>query len=129
MVGQVADLVFAEMVVRVEDFYFEVEIASFVAEFVMGMVVKVEDSDFEVVATDFVMEFVVEDNSNMMEDIDNINKIFHKDFVFLEPNFEIEIEIEVEVEAKVFANNSNFVGVEYTFDCYIPNFVAPAKVF
>ena len=106
MVGQVADLVSVEMVVRVEDFGFEVEVVGFVVE----MVVKVEGSDFEVVAADFVLEFAGADNSDMMEDIDNIEKIFHKDFVFLEPK------VEVEVEAKVVAKNSNLVGAEDTFD-------------
>jgi len=115
MVGQVANLVFAEMVVRVEDFGFEVEVAGFVVEFVVEMVVKVEGSNFEVVATDFVVEFVGEDNFDMMEDIDNIEKIFHKDFVLLEPK--VNIEIQVEVEAKVAANNSNLVEAEDTFDC------------
>ena len=103
-------MVSAKMVVRVEDFGFEVEVASFV----VGMVVKVEDSDFEVVAADFVVEFVGEDNSDMMEDIDNIEKIFHKDFVFLEPK---EIDIEVEVDAKVAAKNSNLLGAKDPFDC------------
>jgi len=102
MVGQVADLVFAEMVVRVEDFGFVVE-----------MVMKVEGSNFEVVATDFVVECVGEDNFDMMEDIDNIEKISHKDFVLLEP----KVEIEIEVEARVTTKNSNLVGVEDTFDC------------
>ena len=49
---------------------------------------KVEGFDFEVVATDFVAKFVGDDNFDMMEDIDNIEKIFHKDFVFLEPKVE-----------------------------------------
>jgi len=98
------------MVVRVEDFGFVVE---FVANFVVEMVVKVDSSDFEVVTTDFVVECVGKDNSNMMEDIDNIEKISHKDFVLLEP----KVEIEIEVEAKVSANNSNLVGAEDTFDC------------
>ena len=101
------------MVVRVEDFGFEVEVAGFVVEFVVGMVLKVEDSDFEVLSADCVLEFVGEDNSDMMEDIDNIEKIFHKDFVFLEP----KVEIEIEIEAKVAAKNSNLVGAEDTFDC------------
>jgi hypothetical protein len=51
----------------------------------------------------------------MMEDIDNIEKISHKDFVLLVPK--VEIEIEIEVEAKVAAKNSNLVGAEDTFDC------------
>lgn len=99
------------MVVRVKDFDFEVEIVGFVVEFVVGMVVKVKDSYFEVVAIDFVVKFVGKDNSNMMEDIDSIEKIFHKDFVFLEPK------VEIEIEAKIAAKNSNLVGAEDTFDC------------
>jgi len=88
MVGQVVDLVSAEMAVRVEDFGFVVE---FVLDFVMEMVMKVEGSDFEVVATNFVVECVRKDNYDMMEDIDNIEKISHKDFVLLVPKVEIEI--------------------------------------
>ena len=60
-----------------------------------------------------VVECVEEDYSDMMEDIDNIEKISHKDFVLLMP----KVEIEIEVEAKVAAKNSNLVGVEDTFDC------------
>ena len=82
-------------------------------EFVVEMVMKVEGSDFEVVAADFVVECVGEDNSDMMEDIDNIEKISHKDFVLLVPT----VEIEIEVEAKVSTKNSNLVGAEDTFDC------------
>ena len=101
MVGQVADLVSAEMAVRVEDFGLVVE-----------MVMKVEGSNFEIVAAGFVVECVGEDNSDMMEDIGNIEKISHNDFVLLVPT----IEIEIEVEAKVSAKNYNLVGVEDTFD-------------
>lgn len=107
MVGQVANLVSAEITVRVEDFGLVVE-----------MVMKVEGSGFEVVAANFVVECVGEDNSDMMEDIDNIEKISHKDFVLLVPTFEIaieveveaKVEIEIEVEVKVAAKNSNLVG-------------------
>ena len=59
----------------------------------------------------------------MMEDMDTIEKISHKDFVLLVSTVEIEIEfmakfeIEIDVEAKVAAKNSNLVGVEDTFDC------------
>jgi len=53
------------MAVRVEDFGFVVE-----------MVMKVEGFDFEVVAADFVVEFVGEDNSDMMEDIGNIEGLY-----------------------------------------------------
>ena len=48
-----------------------------------------------------------------MEDIDNIEKISHKDFVLLVPM----VEIEVEVEAKAAAKNFSLVGAEDTFDC------------
>ena len=51
------------MAVRVEDF-------DFVLEAVVEMAMKVEGSDFEVVAVDFVGE----DNSDRMEDIDNIEQ-------------------------------------------------------
>ena len=51
----------------------------------------------------------------MMEDIGNIEKISHKDFVLLVPMVEIDIEFEVEVN--VAAKNSNLVGVENTLDC------------
>ena len=77
----------------------------------------------EVVAADFVVECVGEDNYDMMENIDNIEKISHKDFVLLVPTVEIEIEVEVKVEieigveVKVAAKNSNLVGAEDTFDC------------
>jgi len=91
MVGQVADLVSAEMTVRVEDFGFVVK---FVVDFVVEMAMKIEGSNFEVVVFYFVVECVGEDTSDMMEDIDN-----------------------VEVEAKVAAKNSNLVGAEDTFDC------------
>ena len=64
MVGQVVDLVSAKTAVRVEDFDFVVE--------VVEMAMKVEGSDFEVVAADFVADYVGEDNSDKMEDIDNI---------------------------------------------------------
>lgn len=59
------------------------------------------------------------DNSDMMEDIGNIEKISHKDFVLLVPTIEIEakFEIEIEVEAKVTAKNSNLVEAKDTFDC------------
>ena len=112
MVEHVAELVFAEMTIRVEDFGFVVE-----------MVMKVESYDFEVVVAYFFVEFVGKDNSNMMEDIGNIEKISHKDFVLIVPTIEIEIEvetkveIEIEIEAKVAAKNSNLVGAEDTFDC------------
>jgi len=68
---------------------------------------------FEVGAVDFVEEFFGEDSLDMMEDIDSIERIFHKDFSFLEP----KVEIEIETEAKVATKNSNLVGVEYTFGC------------
>ena len=102
MVGQVADFIFVEMVVRVEYFGFVVE-----------MIIKLERYDFEVVAVDFVVECVGKDNSDMTEDIDNIEKISHKEFALLKP----KVEIEIEVEAKVAAKDSNFVGTEDTFDC------------
>ena len=84
MVGQLVDLVSAGMVVRVEDFGF--------VEVVVEMAMKVEGSNFEVVTADFVVECVGED-SDMMEDIGNIEKISHKDFVLLVPTVEIEIEV------------------------------------
>lgn len=118
MVGQVADLVSSEMASRVEDF-------DCVVGVVVEMAMKVEGSDFEVVAANFVADFVGKDNSDRMEDIDNIEKISHKDFVPLVPT----VEIEVEVEAKVAAKNSSLVGVEDTFDCLISDFVPPTKVF
>lgn len=102
------------MAVRVEDF-------GFVVEFVVEMVMKVDCYYFYVVIANFVVECVREDNSDMMEDIDNIGKISHKDFVLLVPKVEIEIEVEakveIKVEAKVAAKNSNLVGDEDTFDC------------
>jgi len=77
----------------------------------VGMVVKVEAFDFEVGTFDFVEEFVGEDNLDMTEDIDSIERIFHREFSLLEP----KVEIEIEIEAKVAAKNSNLVGAEYTF--------------
>ena len=89
MVGQVTDLVFVEMAVKVGGFGFEVR------------------------AVDFVEEFVEEDSLDMMEDIDSMEIIFHKDYAFLEPKVEFEIEIEANVSAK----NSNLEGGAYTFGC------------
>jgi len=100
----IVDLVFVEMEVRVEDF-------DFVVEVVVEMEMKGEGFDLEVMATNFVGE----DSSDKMEDIDNIEKISHKDFVPLVPI--VEIDTEIEVEAKVAANNSNLVGVVNTLDC------------
>lgn len=77
------------------------------------MAVKVEGFGFEVGATDFVEEFVGEDSLDMMEDIDSMERMFHKDFAFLEPKLEFEIEI----EAKVATKNSNLEGDAYTFGC------------
>jgi len=54
------------MAARVEDFGFVVE-----------MTMKDEDSNFKVVAADFVAEYVGEDNSDKMENMDNIEKISH----------------------------------------------------
>jgi len=82
MVGPVTDLVFVEMVVDVEGFGFEVRVV------------------------DFVEEFVGEDSLDMMEDIDRMERIFHKDFAFLEP----KVEFEIEIEAKVAAKNYNLEG-------------------
>ena len=99
-------MVSAEMAIRVEDF-------GFVVEVVVEMAMKVEGSDFEVVAVDFVVDSVGEDNSDRLEDIDNIEQISHKDFLPLVPT----VEIEVEVEAKIAAKNSSLVGAEDTLDC------------
>lgn len=89
MVGQVTDLVFVETAVKVEGFGFEV-----------GVV-------------DFVEEFVGEDSLDIMEDIDSMERIFHKYSAFLEP----KVEFEIEIEAKVVAKNSNLRGAAYTFGC------------
>lgn len=89
MVGEVTDLVFVEMAVKVEGF------------------------SFEVGAVDFVEEFVGEDSLDMMEDIDCMERIFHKDFAFLEP----KVEFDITIESKVAANNSNLEGAAYTFGC------------
>jgi len=102
------------MEVRVEDFGFAME---FIVEFVVEMVMKVEGYDFEVVVADFVVECVRKDNSDIVEDIDNIEKISHKDFVLLVPKVEIEIKVEAKVEAKVATNNTNLVGAKDIFDC------------
>ena len=104
MVGQVADLVFFEMEVGVEDFDFVVEIA-----------MKGEGFDLEVVVVDVVADFVGEDSCDKMENIDNIEQISHKDFVPIVPM--VEIDTEFEVEAKVAAKNSSLVGAENTLDC------------
>jgi len=84
-------------------------------EVVLEMTMKVEDSDFEVVVADFVADFVGEDNSDGMEDIDNIEQICHKDFVPLMPM--LEIDTEIEVEPTVVAKNSSLVGAKDTLDC------------
>ena len=94
LAGQVTSLIFEEMAMEVEDF----------------------GSDFEVVdsAEDFVEEENLDmmDNMDKMVDIDNTERTYHKDFVLLEPN----IEIDFEIGAKVVAKNSNLVGVDYTYD-------------
>ena len=69
---------------------------------------KGEGFDLEVVVADFAVDFVGEDSSDKMEDIDNIEQIYHKDFVPLVPI--IEIDTKIEVEAKVAAKNSSLVG-------------------
>jgi len=89
MVGQVTDLVFVEMTMKVEGF------------------------GFEVGAIDFVEEFVGEDSLDMMEDVDNMERIIHKDFAFLEP----KVEFEIEIEAKFVAKSSNLEGFAYRFGC------------
>lgn len=75
------------------------------------MAVKVEGFGFEVRVVDFVEEFVGEDSVDMMEDIDSMERIFHKDSTFLEP----KVEFEIEIEAKIVAKYSNLEGVAYTF--------------
>ena len=75
MVRLVVHLAFVEMELRVEDFYFVEEVI------VVEMAMKGKGFDLEVV----VVDFVGEDNSNKMEDIDNIEQISHKDFVPLVP--------------------------------------------
>ena len=52
----------------------------------VGMVMNVVGFGFGVGVVDFVEEFVGEDSLDMMEDIDSIERIFHRDFSFLEPN-------------------------------------------
>ena len=89
MVGQVTDLVYVQMAVKVEGF------------------------GFEVGAVDFVEEFAGEDSLDMMEDIDSMERIFHKDSVLLEP----KVEFEIEIEAKVVVKNSNLEGTACTFGC------------
>ena len=94
MVRQVTDLVFVEMEARVEDF-------DFVVEVVVEMAMKIEGSDFEVVVADFIVNYVGENNFDRMEDIDNIEKISHKDFVLLVPKVEIEIKVEAKFEIEI----------------------------
>lgn len=89
MVGQVTDLVCVEMAMKVEGF------------------------GFEVGAIDFVEEFVGEDSLDMMEDIDSMERIFHKDFAFLEP----KVKFETEIDTKIVAKNSSLEGAAYTFGC------------
>jgi len=86
MVGQVADLVSAEAVVGVRDF-------GFVVEVVVEMETKVKGYDFEVVAAGFVIDYVGEDNSDKMEDIDNIEKISHKYFHSLCPQLRLRLRL------------------------------------
>ena len=111
-------LVWAELVI---DWIFE------------GMVMEVVD--FDEVGSDDVVENFVEnfvedfeenfvDMVDRMVDTDNIESIFHRDFVFLVPKLEIDFEI----EAKVAANNSK-VEVGYTFDHGILVFEVLAKAF
>ena len=83
-----------------------------------GIEARVENFDFveevvvvegmAMIVVDLGLEVVELADSEMMEDIDRIEQISHKDFAcfasMLEKNFE--------VEAKVVAKDSNLVGIE-----------------
>ena len=106
-----------------------------------GLVMEVVDFDVigsDDVVEDFVENFVEDFEENFvgdfedknvdmvdrMVDTDNMESIFHRDFVCLVP----KIEIDFEIGAKVVAKNSK-VEVDYTFDHGILVSGVPAKVF
>ena len=81
--------------------------------------------DFDVVHFEDFVENSVEEGNVDMVDIDSTESIFHRDFVLLVPKFEIDFEI----GAKVAAQNSNLVGVDYTTNHGILVFEVLAKAF
>ena len=106
-----------------------------------GMVMEVVDFDVvgsDGVVEDFVENFVEDFEENFVEDfedknvgmvdrmvdIDSMESIFHRDFVFLVPRTEIDFEIGAKAAAK-----DSKVEVDYTFDHGILVFEVPAKAF
>ena len=112
-----------------EDFYcwglvWVEQATDLISEEMVKEVVDFDVVDFE----DFVENFVGEENVDMVDrmvDTDSTESIFHRDFVPLVPNLEIDFEI----EAKVASENSNLVEVDYTFDHEILVFGVLAKAF
>lgn len=98
MARMVVDLSFVRIETRVENLDFVEKVV------VVEMAMKVVDSDLEVVE---LVDF------EKMEDIDKIEQISHKDFAYLVPM----IEMDFEVGTKVFAKDSNLVGVESSWGC------------
>ena len=105
----VIDWIFEGMVMDVVDFY-EIGSDDVVEDFEGNFVEDFEDKNVDMV--------------DRMVGTDNMESIFHRDFVFLVP----KIEIDFEIGAKVAAKNSK-VEVDYTFDHGILVFEVPAKVF
>ena len=94
MAEREVDLISAGIEAIVENFDFVEEVVV-----VEGMAMIVVDLD---------LEFVEPADSEMMEDIDRIEQISHKDFAC----FASMLEKHFEVEAKVVAKDSNLVGIE-----------------
>ena len=92
MVEKEVDLTFVEA--RVENL-----------NYVERIVVVVE---IAMIIVDFDLEIVELADFEKMEDIDKIEKISHKDFVYLVPMTDMDFEI----GAKVVAKDSNLAGVE-----------------
>jgi len=93
MAGKEVDLTSVGMEARVEN---------------LDSVEKVVVVEMVMIIVDFDMEIVKLVDLEKMEDIDKIEKIFHKDFACLVPMFEKDFEI----GTKIVAKDSNLVGFE-----------------
>ena len=99
MAGKVVDLSSVGMEARVENL-----------DSVEKVVVVVE---MAMIVVDFDLEVVELVDFEKMEAIDKIEKISHKNFAYLVPM----IEMDFEFGTKVFAKDSNLVGVENSWGC------------
>jgi len=93
MAGKEVDLTFVGMEARVEN---------------LDSVEKVVVVEMVMIIVDFDLEIVKLVDLEKMEDIDKIEKIFHKDFAYLVPMFEKDFEI----GTKIVAKDSSLVGFE-----------------